>query len=59
MDVFTYDSVSPLSLATDVTDVAFGASDLCLGTRTGAGGTTTLASSFLGYYDSMNAKIKV
>ena len=33
-------SLSPLSLATDVT---LGASDLWLGTRTGAGGTATLA----------------
>ena len=36
-------SLSPLSLATDVTDATLGASDLWLGTRTGAGGTATLA----------------
>ena len=36
-------SSSPLSLATDVIDVTLGASGLCLGTRTGAGGTATLA----------------
>jgi hypothetical protein len=34
---------SPLSLATDVTDVIIGASDLWPGTRTDCGGTTTLA----------------
>ena len=31
---------------TDVTDVALGASDLWLGTRTGAGGTATLVCFF-------------
>ena len=36
-------SLPPLSLATDVTDVTFGASGLWLGTRTGAGGTDILA----------------
>ena len=41
-------SLSPLSLATDVTDATLGASDLWLGTRTGAGGTATLAQSFFG-----------
>jgi hypothetical protein len=35
--------LSPLSLATDVTDMTLGASGLWLGTQTGAGGTTTLA----------------
>ena len=35
-------SSSPFTLATDVTDVKLGASGLWLGTRTGAGGTTTL-----------------
>ena len=40
-------SSSPLSLATDVTDVTFGASGILLGTRTGAGGTATLAKYFL------------
>ena len=35
--------LSPLSLATDVTDASLGASALWLGTRTGAGGTVTLA----------------
>ena len=39
-------SLSPLSLATDVTDATFGASGLQLGTRTGAGGTATLTESF-------------
>ena len=39
-------SLSPLSLATNVTDVTIGASGLWLGTRTGAGGTTTLTESF-------------
>ena len=33
---------SPLSLATNVIDTTLGASDLWLGTRTGAGGTATL-----------------
>ena len=36
-------SLSFLSLATDVTDVTHGATDLWLGTRTGAGGITALA----------------
>ena len=36
-------SLSPLSLATDVTDATLGASGLWLGTRTGANGTATLA----------------
>ena len=36
-------SLSSLSLATDVTDVTLGASGFWLGTRTGAGGTVTLA----------------
>ena len=36
-------SLPPLSLAADVTDAALGASGLWLGTRTGAGGTATLA----------------
>ena len=36
-------SLSPLSLATDVNNVTLGASGLWLGTRTGAGGTATLA----------------
>ena len=35
-------SLSLLSLATDVTDVTLGASELSLGTWTGAGGTATL-----------------
>ena len=34
-------TLSPLSLATDVTAATLGASDLWLGTRTGAGGTAT------------------
>ena len=36
-------SLSPLSLATDVTDMTLRASGLWLGTQTGAGGTATLA----------------
>jgi hypothetical protein len=32
-----------ISLAIDVTDATLGTSDLWLGTRTGAGGTATLA----------------
>ena len=39
-------SLSPLSLATDVTEATLGASGLWLGTRTGAGGTATLTESF-------------
>ena len=39
-------SLSPLSLATDVTDATLGACGLWLGTRTGAGGTVTLTESF-------------
>ena len=35
--------LSPLSLATDAIDVTLGVSGLWLGTRTGAGGTATLA----------------
>ena len=50
-------SLSPLSLATDVTDATLGASGLWLGTQAGAGGTATLAWSFLAAaYGSMNAK---
>ena len=40
-------SLSPLSLAIDVSDATLGTSDLWLGTRTGAGGTGTLTESFL------------
>ena len=40
--------LSPLSLATDVTDATLGASGLWLGTRTGAGSTATLTESFFG-----------
>jgi hypothetical protein len=36
-------SLSPLSLATDMTDATLRAIDLWLGTQTGAGGTATLA----------------
>ena len=36
-------SLSPLLLATDVIGATLGASDLWLGTQTGAGGTATLA----------------
>ena len=36
-------SLSPLSLATEVTEATLGASGLWLGTRTGAGGTATLS----------------
>ena len=39
-------ALSPLSLATDVTDATLGASGLWLATRTGAGGTATLTESF-------------
>ena len=42
-------SLSPLTLATDVTDATLGASGLWLGTRTEAGGTATLAKSFFGH----------
>ena len=41
-------SLSPLSLATDVTDATLGTSGLRLGTRTGAGGTATLTESLFG-----------
>ena len=41
-------SLSPFSLATDVTDIALGAVGLWLGIRTGAGGTVTLTESFYG-----------
>ena len=40
-------SLSPLSLATDVTDATLGASGLWLGTRTEAGDTATLTKSFI------------
>ena len=36
-------SLSPLALAVDVTDMTLGASGLWLGTRTGDGGSATLA----------------
>ena len=39
-------SLSPLSLATDMTDATLGASGLWLETRTGADGTATLTESF-------------
>ena len=39
-------SLSPLSLAIDVTDATHGASGLRLGTRTGAGDAATLTESF-------------
>ena len=39
-------SLSPLSLATDVTDATLEASGLWLGTRTGAGVTATLTKFF-------------
>jgi hypothetical protein len=38
-------SLSPLSLANDMTDATFGASGLWLRTRTGAGSTATLTKS--------------
>ena len=41
-------SLSPISLATDVTEVSLEASDLWLGTRTKAGGIATLTESFFG-----------
>ena len=40
--------LSPLSLATNVTDATLRLSDLWLGTRTRAGGTTTLTKRFFG-----------
>ena len=42
-------SLSPLSLATDMTDAILGASGLWLGTRTGADGTVTLVKAFFFY----------
>ena len=39
---------TPLSLATDVTDMTLGASSLWLGTPTGTSGTAILTKSFLG-----------
>ena len=49
-DLYTAPGIISLShlLATDVTDAIIGASGIGLGTRTGAGGTTTLAKSFFG-----------
>ena len=49
-------SLSPLSLATDVTDATFGPSYLWLGTRTGAGGTrhTTWKFFFVSVHGSMD-----
>ena len=46
-------SLSPLSLETDAT---LGASDLWLGTRTGAGGTVTLTESFSGRSSWLHGK---
>ena len=40
-------SLSPLSLANDVTDVTLGASGLWLGIRTEAGGAATLKAFWL------------
>ena len=45
-------SLLPLSLATDVTNVTLGASDLWPGTRTGAGGAAFLAAT----HDSMDSR---
>ena len=42
-EVFLSRKAIALSLATDVTEATLGASDLWLGTRTGAGGTATVA----------------
>ena len=42
--------LSPLSVATNVTDTTLGASGLWLGIRTGAGGTATWAKRFFGHY---------
>ena len=48
-------SLSPLLLATDVTDETLGASGLWLGTRTGSGGLATLTIFFLAVpYDCMD-----
>ena len=58
MVYFEIFSLSPLSLATDVTDATLGASGLWLGTRTGAGGTATLTESFLAaVHGSMDSRI--
>ena len=49
-DLYTVPEIillSPLSLATDVTEATLGTISLWLGTRTGAGGTATLAKAFL------------
>ena len=43
-------SLSPLSLATDLTDETLGASGLWLGTRTGADGTATLNESLFFFW---------
>ena len=43
--LLTMTLLSPLLLATDVTEVTLGTSGLWLGTRTGVGGTTTLTES--------------
>ena len=52
-------SLSPLSLATDVTDATLGVSGIWLGTRTGAGGTATLTESFLAAaHGSMDNRIR-
>ena len=40
-------SLSPVSLATDVTEATLGTSGLWLGTRTGSGGTATVTIFFL------------
>ena len=50
-------SLSPLSLATDVTDATLGSSGLWLGTRTGAGGTATLSESFFGRSPSFSGQL--
>ena len=39
-------SLSPLSLATDLTDVTLGTSGFWLGARTGVSGTATLTKSY-------------
>jgi hypothetical protein len=49
-------SLSPLSLATDVTDATLGESGFWLGTRTRASGTATLASCFFGRSPCLNGQ---
>ena len=52
-------SLSPLSLATDLTDEILRASGLWLGTRTGAGGIATLSESFFGRSPWLKTNLKI